>query len=320
VKVLVTGADGFVGRRLVGTLQRRGFSVLASVRKTEASLPLGVEFVNLGDLRSSPEWGSALRGIDAVIHLAARAHIVNERSRDPIAEFREVNVRPTISLYQACQRAAVARFVFVSSIGVNGVSTHGRPFSETDVPNPIETYGQSKWEAEQGLLELRSRASTDLVIVRPALIYGPRAKGNLLKLMRWVNRGWFIPLGSVSAARSFLSLTYFCDLLSRCVTNVNAADQLFLAADPEPISTVAMVQAIAHSMHRHAKLIRVSPQLLQLLAYVTGRSRELDRLTASLVVDSSKAKAVLDWAGSTSFVDDVQGMVEQYLQTESVGG
>jgi UDP-glucose 4-epimerase len=117
-----------------------------------------------------------------------------------------------------------------------------------------------------------------------------------------------------------LSLTYFCDLLSRCVTNVNAADQLFLAADPEPISTVAMVQAIAHSMHRHAKLIRVSPQLLQLLAYVTGRSRELDRLTASLVVDSSKAKAVLDWAGSTSFVDDVQGMVEQYLQTESVGG
>jgi len=317
--VLVTGADGFVGRRLVGTLQERGFSVLGSVRRMETSLPLGVEFVNMGDLRSLPQWDSALRGVDAVIHLAARAHIVDERSRNPLAEFREVNVRSTVSLFQACQRAAVARFVFISSIGVNGVSTHGRPFSETDVPNPIEAYGQSKWEAEQGLLELRKKGSTDVVIVRPALIYGPRAKGNFLKLMRWVDSGWLMPFGSLTATRSFLSLTYFCDLLTRCVTDVNAGDQIFLAGDPEPISTVGMVQAIAHSMHRHAKLIRVSPRLLQLLGYVTGRTREVNRLTASLVVDSSKARAVLDWPGSTSFVYDVQGMVEEYLRSENVG-
>jgi nucleoside-diphosphate-sugar epimerase len=319
VKVLVTGADGFVGRRLVGTLYDGGFSVLGSVRRMEASLPLGVELANVGDLRCSPQWGSTLKSVDAVVHLAARAHIVDERSRNPIAEFREVNVRPTFSLFQACQSAAVARFVFVSSIGVNGVSTHGRPFSELDDPNPVEAYGQSKWEAEQGLRELQKRGSTEVVIVRPALIYGPRARGNFLKLMRWVDRGWLMPFGSLYATRSFLSLTYFCDLLMRCLTDVNAANQLFLAADPEPISTVGMVQAIAHSMHRHARLIRASPHLLRLLGYVTGRSREVNRLTASLVVDSSKARAVLDWPDSSSFVFDVQGMVEEYLRTKNVG-
>ena len=315
----MTGADGFIGRTLVGTLRERGFSVLGSVRRMEASLPLGVEFVSMGDLRSLPQWDSALRGVEAVIHLAARAHIVDERSGDPIAEFREINVRPTVSLFQACQRAAVARFVFISSIGVNGVSTHGRPFSETDLPNPVEPYGQAKREAEKGLLELRERGSTDIVIVRPALIYGPRAKGNFLRLMRWVDRGWLMPFGSLCAARSFLSLTYFCDLVTRCLTNANAADQLFLAADLEPTSTLAMVQAIAHSMHRRPKLIRMSPQLLQLLGRVTGKSREVNRLTASLVVDSSKARAVLDWPVPTSFVYDIQGMVEEYLRTEKRG-
>jgi len=316
---MVTGADGFVGHRLVCTLQVRGFSVLGSVRTTEASLPLGVEFVNVGDLRSAPQWGSALRGVDAVIHLAARAHIVDERSRNPIVEFREANVRPTISLFQACQKAAVSRFVFISSIGVNGVSTHGRSFSELDVPNPVEPYGHSKWEAEQGLRKLHTKGSTEVVIVRPALIYGPRAKGNFLRLMRWVDSGWFMPFGSLSATRSFLSLTYFCDLLVRCLTEVNAADQLFLAADPEPITTVGMIQAIAQSMHRQAKLIHVSPHLLQLLGYLTGRSREVERLTDSLVVDASKARAVLKWPASTSFVYDVEGMVEEYLRTENVG-
>lgn len=312
----MTGADGFVGRRLVGTLQERGFSVVGSARKSGVLAP-GLEFVRIGDLRSSLQWESALTGVDAVIHLAARAHVVDERLRNPIAEFREVNVRPSIALFQACQKAGVARFVFVSSIGVNGVSTCDRPFSELDVPKPIEAYGQSKWEAEQGLRELHKKGSTAVVIVRPALIYGPHAKGNLLKLMRWVDSGRLMPFGAVSASRSFLSLSYFCDLLVRCLTDVNAEDQLFLAADPEPISTIGMVQAIALFMHRQVRLISVPLHLLRLIGYAAGRSREVNRLTASLVVDSSKARAVLNWPNSTSFEYDVQCMVEEYLRGQS---
>lgn len=319
MRVLVTGAEGFVGRRLVDVLQERGLSVLGSVRMPVVSSRPGVEILNLGDLRSSPQWGRALRGVDAVIHLAARAHVVDDQSKSPIAEFREVNVRPTVSLFQACQIAAVSRFVFVSSIGVNGVSTRGKPFSELDEPNPSEAYGQSKWEAEQALKELQKSGPTDVVIVRPALIYGPRARGNFLRLMHWIDRGRLIPVGSPSVTRSFLSLTHFCDLLARCITNVNAGNRLFLAADPEPISLLALVQTIAHLMNRPAKSVRISLPVLRLLGFLTGRNGEVSRLTASLVVDSSKARAILEWSRAGNSADDMQAMVDEYLRTENIG-
>jgi nucleoside-diphosphate-sugar epimerase len=299
------------------TLLARGFLVRGLVRKFDASRPPGAEFVQVEDMCSPPVWERVLENVNVVIHLAARAHIVDERSDNPIEAFREVNVGATGSLFRACQRAAVSRFVFVSSIGVNGVLTRGRPFSELDVPMPVEAYGRSKWEAEQLLGSLKKDGSTDVVILRPALMYGPRVKGNLLRMMRWVRRGWPIPLGSASSARSFLSLSDFCDLLIRCVTNAGAANELFLAADPRPITTVGMIEAIARQMDRPARFIKMPPSALRLIGSLAGKSRELNRLTDSLIVDCSKAKIVLGWPDTNSSFDDMKGMIDEFLRNES---
>jgi nucleoside-diphosphate-sugar epimerase len=294
-------------------MHESGASVVAAVRQHGTPAQARLKTVCVGDLRAWQDWGAALANVDAVIHLAARAHVTAERASDPLDEFRAANVKPTINLFRACQTSGVKRFVFVSTVGVNGVATQGRPFQDGDAPNPTEPYAISKWEAEQALNGLASRGGTELVIVRPTLIYGPSAKGNFLRLMRLVDSGWPLPLGAVTATRSILSLTSFCDLLAKCIHHRSAAGQMFLAADLMPVLTRDLIVTIADLMTRSARLVRVAPWLLKRLGKLSGFGAEIDRLVASLEVDSSRTRKLLDWNGDANFERDMRRMVDEFL-------
>lgn len=293
-------------------LRRSGHSIVAAVRRTDAIA--GVEVVQTPDIRTV-NWTHNLQGVDTVIHLAARAHIVRERNSDPLAEFRAVNVHPTIKLFRACQAVGVERFIFVSSIGVNGTFTEGRAFSETDIPRPVEPYAISKWEAEESLRSLLVRHSTKLIVVRPSLIYGPSAKGNLLRLMRWIDAGWPLPFGAVSARRSFLGLTAFCGLLQKCAEVPCEGVQLFLAGDDLPLSTRELVSALAVAMKVKVRQPRIPVSWLSIMAHVINRGAEFDRLTTSLEVDSSRARSILGWTSPPSETD-LHHMVNAYLRAK----
>jgi nucleoside-diphosphate-sugar epimerase len=295
-----------------------GNVVLAAIRHERESLPPNAVTVRIDDLRTFRGWLAALEGVETVIHLAARAHVVKDATRDPLAEFRAVNVHPTIALFRACQQASVSRFIFVSSIGVNGVTTTSSPFRESDSPNPTEPYAISKWEAEVELRRAAEYGLTDLVVLRPALIYGPYAKGNLLRLMRWVDRGWPLPLGSACSSRSLLGLRNFCDLLLLCVTHPAASNELFVASDAQPVLTQELILALGRAMDRKVRMVRLPRQMLNLIGSATGRRAELDRLVGSLEVDPSKAKRVLNWTSGSGFSSELHAMVQVYLGVRNV--
>lgn len=312
-RVLVTGAEGFVGRELVRVMREMGWSVLASARGGPAGTTSTADTLRISDLRDSPDWRGSLSGVEAVIHLAARAHVTRERAPNPIEAFRAINVKPALDLFRACQAAGVKRFVFLSSIGVHGTASHGRPFREADTPHPTEPYAISKWEAECGLRALEAGGATELVVVRPSLVYGPGVRGNFLRLLRLVHSGWPLPLGAVRAKRSILSLTSLCDLIVRCIRYRDAAGRVFLAADPEPIATRDLLIAIAGLMSLPARLVPVPPRLLTGIGRLTGFGAEMERLTGSLEVDSSAARQLLDWDERANVHYDLQRMVDAFL-------
>jgi nucleoside-diphosphate-sugar epimerase len=314
-RILVTGADGFVGRALVSKLVSAGDAVRGTMRRDDSPHPPNV--VPVGDLRDFRGWPALLEGVDTVVHLAARAHVTNEKSDDPLAKFRAVNVWPTIALFKSCQQASVSRFVFISSIGVNGVMTSSSPFNESDLPNPSDPYAQSKFEAELGLSNIVESGPTDLVVLRPALIYGPHVKGNLLRLMRWVDRGCPIPLVARDSSRSLLGLDKFCELVALCIAHPAARNQVFVASDEQPISARELVLAIGQAMRRKVRLVRVPRSLLSVLGSMVGKRAELDRFSGSLEVDPSKAKKLLNWNCGGDITPELNSMVQVYLDASS---
>jgi nucleoside-diphosphate-sugar epimerase len=314
-RILVTGAAGFIGRALVDDLRQSATSILAVVRGTKMIATPGVQTMQIADIRTA-SWEQSLEGVDAVIHLAARTHILRERNSNPLAEYRAVNVLPTISLFRACQAAAVERFIFVSSIGVYGKWSERHPFTETDAPRPAEPYAISKWEAEESLRALLVRGSTKLIVIRPALIYGPYAKGNFLKLMRWIDAGRPLPFGALDAKRNFLGLTTFCELIKKCLVSPFESAQLFVAADKTPVSTHELISAIAAAMHVKVKQTRFPVKLLSVMAKLINRSAEFERLSTSLEVDSSLAMTVLGWRSNPGLGAELQDMAGAYLRTK----
>lgn len=318
IRVLVTGAEGFVGRSLTASLQSAGTSVLGAIRSQHSTSTPTVETVVTGDLRDDPNWADILKDVNCVIHLAARAHVTHDRASNPIAEFRAVNVLPTVKLFKACQMAAVGRFIFVSSIGVNGTFTR-QPFVESDAPKPTEPYAISKFEAEHDLQELVTDGPTKLIIIRPALIYGRGAKGNFLRLMRWIDSGWPMPFAAITAKRSFLGLSNFCDLLIRCLEAPLKGQQLFVASDPASVTTPDFIRRIAEAMHRNSRLIAVPLGVLKAAGSLLGRSSEINRLIGSLEVDASKARRTLNWNPDADSSADIEAMVDAYLRAKACG-
>lgn len=290
--ILVTGAGGFVGTAVVAELTRRGMSYRAVTRAPREG------FFCIGDIDPRTDWTAALDGVDAIIHLASRAHVMNETVADPAAHLRSVNVDSTMNLASQAIKAGVKRFVFISSIKVNGEATKlGRPFTAEDPPCPQNPYAQSKHDAEQGLFALAKESGSDfeVTVIRPPLVYGPGVKANFATMMDWVNRGIPLPLGSVNNKRSFVFVGNLADLIILSAIHSKAAGQVFLVSDGEDISTTELFKKMALALGRPSWMMPLPTPLLNLGAAMIGQRAITSRLTDSLQVDVTKTRELLGW-------------------------
>ena len=298
-RVLVTGANGFVGRAAWKQLQRKsGLLAVGTVRRTDAS---GVDAqggpVAMGDLSAPTDWSAVLARVDVVVHAAARVHVMHDTTANPLAEFRRVNVEGTLRLAHQAAGARVKRFVFISSVGVNGLKTpEGSPFVETATPRPHNAYAVSKWEAEQGLLRIADETGLEVVIIRPPLVYGLGAPGNFAALLRAVQRGWPLPLGAVHNRRSLLALDNLVDFIVTCMSHPAAANQTFLVSDGHDLSTAELIRGLERAAGLSARTLPVPVWILKGAAGLLGKKEAMQRLCGNLQVDISKARNLLEWA------------------------
>ncbi|MCB2425566.1 UDP-glucose 4-epimerase family protein [Methylophaga pinxianii] len=314
MRVLVTGATGFVGKALVTELVADHHHVVAALRKQSTELPMEVEQKLIGDLSllgGPTTIIDTFDNIEVVIHTAARVHIMKDDAADPLDEFRKVNVEGTVQLAQQAAKAGVRRFIFLSSIKVNGESTDNRsPFRETDEPAPEDAYGLSKLEAEQALFEVARSTSMEVVIIRPPLIYGPGVKANFASMMKIIKKGLPLPFGSVSNQKSILAIDNLNNFIKCCMVHPAAANQVFLIADGKDVSTTELLQKIAKAFQRSSRLIPMPMSLMTVFAKLIGKQNIADRLLGNLQVDISKARHLIGWKPVISLEQQLNKMVE----------
>ncbi|WP_421911066.1 UDP-glucose 4-epimerase family protein [Marinobacter sp.] len=293
--ILVTGATGFVGGPLITRLAAEpGFEVWGAARAKRGDSPFA--FIAVGEIDGDTDWSEALQGQRVVVHAAARAHIMDDSAADPLTEFRRVNVGGTLNLARQAAEAGIRRFVFISSIKVNGEQTvSGKCFTASDTPAPEDPYGTSKLEAEQGLQQIAQETGMEVVIIRPPLIYGPGVKGNFSSMNKLVSTGFPLPLGAIHNKRSLIALDNLVDLIVTCIDHPSAANQVFLAGDGEDLSTSELLRRVGIAMGKPARLLPVPAALLQFGATVLGKKAMAQRLLGSLQVDISKTRHMLDW-------------------------
>ena len=299
----MTGVTGFVGKALVQRLLADDESrrLVVAVRRGGQRWPEQVLPIVTGDLNPSADWSGALKGVAVVFHSAARVHVMEDTEADPLTAFRAVNVDGTLNLAHQAARAGVKRFVFISSIKVNGESTPpGRAFTEADAPNPQDAYGQSKHEAEQGLRQISADTDMEVVIIRPTLVYGLGVKANFAALMRAVQRGWPLPLGVVHNQRSLVAMDNLVDFIVTCITHPKAANQTFLVSDGQDLSTTELVRGMAQAAGVPVRLVPVPVWVLQTGALLLGKGDVVQRLCSNLQVDISKARSLLGWVPPAS--------------------
>lgn len=306
--VLLTGASGFVGRVVCPHLAA-SLPVVVAVRR-DMALPPDVEARRVGELSADTDWSAALAGVERIVHMAARAHVMRDTETDPLEVFRRVNRDGTLRLAEQAAAQGVRRFVFVSTIKVNGeASPPDRPFAATDTPRPVDPYGIAKAEAEEKLLDLADRTGMEVVIVRPPLIHGPGAKGNLATLMRVVAHGLPLPLGGIDNRRSLLGVHNLAELLHLCLTHPDAAGQILLARDDDDVSTPDLIRRLAASMGRSIWLPPVPATWLGALAKLAGKSAAFERLAGWLQVDDSPTRRTVGWRPSRSLDQGLALMV-----------
>ncbi|MDD2932284.1 MAG: SDR family oxidoreductase [Methylotenera sp.] len=311
MKVLITGATGFVGKVLCAELFSQGHEIRAAVRTKVAPIE-NVEMTMVGEIDRGTDWSSALRDIDVVIHLAARVHVMLDTVVDPLAEFRKVNVDGTLNLAHQAARAGVKRFIFISSIKVNGEHTEAdKPFKESDVANPQDAYGVSKFEAEQGLLKILPETGMEVVVIRPPLIYGTGVKANFSSMMRAVKRGIPLPLGAIRNKRSFVYVGNLVSLITTCIDHPAAVNQVFLVSDGHDLSTTELLSACAVALDVKPRLLPVPQKLIEVGAAMLGKQAVAQRLCGNLQVDMTKARTLLGWVPTFS--------VEQGLKATALG-
>lgn len=301
MSILITGATGFIGTSLIERLVRDNFDIHIAIR---GSLTPALNRFNsqmqtfrIGNLGSGIDWTLPLEGVDTIIHLAGRAHIMKDLHTDPLAEYRKINVDGTLALAHQAAVVGVKRFIYLSSIKVNGESTPiGRPFTPDDRPLPSDPYAVSKHEAEIGLLAISKLTGLDIVIIRPPLVYGPGVGANFFSMMRWLSRSIPLPLGAINNMRSLVALDNLVDLIVRCIGHSRAVNQIFLVSDGEDLSTTSLLYRMGDTLGKPARLISVPIYWLHFFARLLGRQTIVDRLCSSLQVDISKTCKLLEWS------------------------
>jgi nucleoside-diphosphate-sugar epimerase len=294
-RVLVTGATGFIGSTLCETLARSGCVVRAALRMNRIVPDCIAEKIVVGEINSTCDWTAALDAVDAVIHVAARAHVLHAPA-DLANGYAAANERGTECLAIAAARADVRRFVFLSSVKVNGEETRDRPYTARDEPRPQDAYAISKWHGEKFIGRIAAQSAMEAVVVRSPLGYGPRVRANFLRLLRSVDRGWPLPFGAVHNRRSFVSVWNLCDLLIHVLKHPSAPSRTWMVSDAEDLSIADLIRRIGSAMGRPVRLLPVPVGLLRLSGALVGRSAEITRLCGSLVVDITETRTELGWS------------------------
>lgn len=315
MKILVTGANGFVGVSLCQQLQREGHDVVAAVRGPHTA-PQQTQELAYGDLLGSFDWAPALAGVDAVVHLAARVHVMRDASTDPYAEFRKVNVEGTMKLAKAAATAGVRRFVYMSSIKVNGERTRDAPFDASSPSRPMDPYGVSKREAEEALAELAASSGMTVISVRVPMVYGPGVRGNMARLVRMASVGYPAPLGSIRNKRTMISVWNVADLLVSCSTEEGWGSGLVLGGDVYSPSTPELYRELAAAVGAKPRILNVPVGLMAVMGRIVGKSGDVSRLCDSLEVTTSSTIDGFDWAPPLSFHDGLR----RFGSTWSEGG
>lgn len=295
-KIFITGSTGFVGHALIRLLDGQAYTVTAAVRQYSEALPKSVGQFFIGDIQKNTDWSESLSEVDVVIHLAARVHVMKDDSANPLEAFRLTNTTATLNLARQAAAAGVKRFIFLSSIKVNGeFSPKGRPFTPDDKCIPSDPYGLSKYEAEQGLLEIADETGMEVVIIRPPLVYGAGVKGNFQQMISWVSKGAPLPLGAINNQRSLVALDNLNDLITTCIDHPAAANEVFLVSDGEDISTTQLLSRIGGVLGVPARLLAIPEHLLIKVFSLLGKQAIAQRLCSSLQVDISKTRTLLGW-------------------------
>jgi nucleoside-diphosphate-sugar epimerase len=311
--VLITGANGFVGRALCDKMVADGLLVRGTIRSTShaVSLLAPVSTVLIDSVDGNTDWSASLKGVDTVVHLAARAHVMQEYEVDSLAAFRRINVAGTERLARQAATAGVKRFIYLSSVKVNGEESSSA-YTENVPPSPRDPYGKSKWEAEQVLLEISASTGIEVVIIRPPLVYGPAVKANFLQLMKIVNRGIPLPFASLKNRRSMIYLENLVNAIMICAIHPKAAGAIFLVSDNEDISTPELIRRIAAKLGKTPRLLPCPPMMLRLAGKLSGRSAEAERLLGSLTVDTIKIRRELGWKPPYSMEQGLKNTVEWF--------
>jgi nucleoside-diphosphate-sugar epimerase len=309
-KILITGATGFVGNALYKNLRLKKYTIHVSVRSNQQKITEGVTSFNVGEICSETNWKDALKGVDCIIHCAARAHVMREKKTNILKNYRKINVEGTRSLAKQAVAFGVKRFIFLSSVKVNGEKTRESfRFKHNDLSRPEDAYAISKWEAEQVLLDESKKSGLEVVIIRAPLVYGYKAKGNLKRLIKLVRSGIPLPFSLVSNKRSLIGLDNLINVIIRCIDHPEAAGKTFLVSDSEDLSTPDLLTHISSAMGYSSRLFPVPISLLKFVSRVIGRKSEMDRLLESLQIDNSYTCEVLNWAPTVSVAEGIRRMV-----------
>lgn len=328
--ILLIGATGFVGSTLTQHLHQQGYSLIAAVRRLSNTLPNTIKQTPTGDLLPNTDWTGTLHNMDTVIHLAARVHIMYDTAADPLAEFRHTNTAATLNLAQQAAAAGIRRFIYLSSIKVNGETTQqGQPFTPDDTLHTthplrekgsgwegLDPYAQSKQEAEQGLHTIAQQTGMEVVIIRPPLVYGANAKGTFNQLIKTVASGIPLPLGSIHNQRSLVALPNLIDLITTCIHHPAAANQTFLVADGEDLSTTELLKRLSKALGKKPRLLPVPQKLLETSLNLIGKRAIAQRLCGNLQIDISKTRDLLGWTPPVSVDEALRQTAQAYLQSQ----
>lgn len=313
-RLLITGASGFVGDSLTKELLRLGCSVCISVHSVSCLIN-NAKVVMVGEVNGYTNWSSPLLDVDTVIHLAARVHVMNDSAANPLSEFRKVNVEGTLNLARQAAFAGIKRFIFISSVKVNGEFTSvEKPFTEDDAANPQDAYALSKFEAERGLLQIAQQTGMQVVIIRPPLVYGPGVKANFASMMRAVKRGFPLPLGAIYNKRSFVYIDNLVSLILRCIDHPAAANQIFLVSDGVDLSTTELLRECANALGVKARLLPVPQSWIEACAELVGKRDMAQRMCGNLQVDICKARELLGWAPRVTVKDGLKAFAQSLIK------